>query len=77
VGGYGTDFFQIVIFGALNNVATMTSFTYADTHHSVMWPVTFVLNVILYLIPATGIWLATGKRWPALSSVAIFGWCVF
>jgi hypothetical protein len=43
------------------------------------WALVFLASLrssILFLIPATAIWLAARKRWPALCSVAIIAWCV-
>jgi hypothetical protein len=75
VTGYGTILFQIIALGAWALVATITSGLYADTHHPVVWCVALVLNLIAYLTPAAGIWLAFRKRWPTSCSIAIFGWC--
>lgn len=75
--GYGTSLDQIVELGAASIVAAITSDRFADTHHPVVWSVALVWNLILFLIPATGIWLAARKRWPAACSVAILAWCLF
>jgi len=77
VTGYGTILFQFVALGAWAIVASITSGFYADTHNPVVWSFALVLNLILFLIPATGIWLAARKRWPAWCSVVILAWCVF
>src|SRR3954468_9594519 len=77
VTGYGTILFQLVALDAWAIVAGMTSGFYSDTHHPVVWSVALVLNVMLFLIPATGIWLAARKRWSAACSVVILGWCGF
>jgi hypothetical protein len=77
VAGYGTVLSQIVVLGAWFVVAAITSGAYADTHHSVLWPVALSLNLILFLIPASGIWLATSKPRPSWCSVAILGWLAF
>ena len=77
VAGYGTILGQIVVLGAWFMVASITSGLYADTHHFVLWPVAVVLNLTLYLVPATGIWLAVRKRWPPWCSVVIVVWLMF
>jgi hypothetical protein len=77
VTGYGTILFQLVALNAWGIVADITSGSYADTHHPVVWSVALVLNLMVFLIPAIGIWLAGRKRWPTGCSVAMFGWCVF
>jgi hypothetical protein len=77
VTGYGTNLFQLVALGAWGIVAAITSDLYADTHHPVAWSVAFVLNLVLFLIPASGIWLTARNRWPVGCSVGISAWCIF
>ncbi len=77
VTGYGTSLFQVVALGAWGIVAAITSDAFADTYHSIVWAVALVLNLILFLIPASAILFAARKRWPVWCSVAIFSWSVF
>lgn len=77
ITGYGTILFQVVALGAWGIVAAITSGLYADTHHPVVWSVALVLNLLLFLIPAAGVWLVARKRWPAACSVAILSWSLF
>jgi hypothetical protein len=77
VGGYGTTLFQVVTLGALSLVTAMTSDMYADTHGQVVWSVVFLLNMLLFAMPAGLIWLRSRKRWPDGSSIAILTWSVF
>jgi uncharacterized membrane protein len=77
VTGYGTVLFQLVALGAWSIVAAVTSGAYADTHHPMVWAVALVLNLTLFVIPASGIWLASHKRWPVACAGAILAWCAF
>jgi hypothetical protein len=77
IAGYGTVLSQIIVLGAWWMVIAITPGLYADTHHSVLLPVALVLNLILYLIPATVMWLSTRKRWPSWCSLAIVVWLAF
>ena len=77
VTGYGTVLFQVVALGAWGLVAAATSGMFADTHRPVVWSVAFLLNVLLFVVPAGLIRLASRKRWPIGSSITILAWCVF
>jgi hypothetical protein len=77
VTGYGTILSDLVIFPAWAIVALVTSGQFADTHHSVVWPVAAVVNLTLFLVPAGAISLATRKHWPAYCSLATLAWCGF
>jgi hypothetical protein len=77
VTGYGTDLFQIVALGAWMLVARATSGEYADRHHPAMWFVALCLNLLLFLVPTTGIWLVARRRWPERCSLAIVGFGLF
>ena len=77
VTGYGTNLFQLVAVGAWGLVAAVTSGMYADTHHPIVWSVAFLLNVLLFALPAGLIWLIGRRRWPVGSSIAILAWCTF
>ena len=77
VTGYGTVPFQVVAFSAWNVLARMTSAVYADTHHGSVWVVAAILNMTYFLIPATGIYLPTRRRWPTFSAVGILAWLGF
>ncbi len=77
VTGYGTILFQVVGFGAWAIAASITSGRYVDTHHVLLWSVACILNLALFLIPATGIYFAARKRWSTVCSLGIVAWCVF
>jgi hypothetical protein len=77
VAGYGTTLYEVVTFYAWAIVALVTSGFFADTHHSVLWPVVALVNVALFLVPAAAISLATRKRSPACCSLATLAWCGF
>ena len=74
VTGYGTVLFQVVTLGASAIVASTAASLFADTHHPVVWSVALVLNLLLFLIPASAVWLAARKRWPLGCSAALLGW---
>jgi hypothetical protein len=57
VTGYGTILCQWVALGPWGIVARITSGPYADTHHPVVYSFALLLNLIFFLIPATGIWV--------------------
>ena len=63
--------------GAWSILAAITSGLYADTHHPVVWSVALVLNLVHFLIPAAGVWLAARNRWAVGCSIAISAWSVF
>src|SRR4051795_12139174 len=50
VTGHGTILFQLVALGAWGIVARITSGRYADTRHPVVWSVSLVLNLMLFLV---------------------------
>jgi hypothetical protein len=77
VTGYGTILFQLVVLGAWGLVAALTSGMYADTHNPIVWSIAFLLNLVLFLMPAGLIWHTSRTRWPIGSSVAILAWCTF
>jgi len=77
ITGYGTNLFQAVALNAWVIVAAITSGLYADTHHPIVWSVALMLNLLLFLIPAAGVWLVAKKRWPVACSVAILSWSLF
>lgn len=53
VKGYGTVLFQTVVLGAWGILAATTSDQYADPHHAQVWTLALVLNVLMFLIPAS------------------------
>lgn len=77
IGGYGTVLFQVVVLGAWRILAAVTSDQYADLHHGPLWVIALVLNLILFLILATAVWLVMRRRWPAACAAAIIAWCGF
>lgn len=77
VTGYGTVLFQIVVLGAWSLVASITSGAFADMHQPVLWAVTFVLNVVLFSVPAgIAFWLFR-RRAPLLCIALLVGSLVF
>jgi hypothetical protein len=77
VTGYGTVLFQAVALGAWGIVAALTSGKYADLHHAPVWSAAFILNLILFLIPALIIWIVFRNRSPKACSSALLVWFVF
>lgn len=77
VTGYGTVLCQIVVLNAWSIVARITSGKFADQHHAPVWVVAFFLNLTLYLVPATGIWIGLRKDKSLLCMISISGWCLF
>ena len=77
ISGYGTLLFQLVALGGWGIVAAITSDAFADAHHSWVWSVAFVLNLLLFLVPASIIWLYGRRRWPFACSMVLAGWCLF
>jgi len=75
VRGYGTVLFQVVALGAWGILAAITSGQYADFHHAQVWTLALVLNVLIFLIPASLIWLVTRRKWAAQGAVATAVWC--
>jgi hypothetical protein len=77
VTGYGTILFQAVVLGAWGIVASLTSGKCADLHHGSVWSVAFILNLILFLIPALIVWLVLRKSSPKTCSIVMLVWFVF
>jgi hypothetical protein len=77
ITGYGTVLFQVVVFGAWVIVAKIASDTFADTHHTLVYSVALVPNVLLFLVPAVAVWLVLRKRNASLCSALIVCWCLF
>ena len=75
--GGDTNLFDIVAIYGFLLAGAMTSQQYADPHHALAWCCALVPNLLLFLIPAAGIWRAAHNRWQTWCSVAIVGWCVF
>jgi hypothetical protein len=74
VGGYGTVLFQVVVLGAAYVLDKLTSESYVDHHHGVLWTLAFLLNVVLFAIPATLLWALT-RRWPQLATFMLVSLC--
>jgi uncharacterized membrane protein len=77
VTGYGTVLFQVVVLGACQIVAGLTSEEFADHHHGPVWFIALLLNLVLFFIPAVVAWLFLRRRAPALCSILLSGWCLF
>ncbi len=77
VTGYGTILSQTVVLGAWGIVAALTSGKFADLHHGPVWSVAFILNLILFFVPALIVWIVLRKRSPKVCSSVILVWFVF
>ena len=77
VTGYGTNLFQIVALAAWALLAKFSSEEYADLHHAPLWTLALILNLILFAVPATLLWLPSRTRWPRASACMVATWCVF
>src|SRR5258708_33838294 len=71
VTGYGTNLFQLVALGAWGIGAAITSDIYSDAHHPVVWSVALCLNLVLFLMPSSGIGPTARILWPVVSSALI------
>jgi len=76
VRGYGTILFQFVVLGAWGIVASVSSGTFADQHHEIVWPIAVLVNVVLFLLPVLPVWLI-GRRKPNAASILLLLWCSF
>jgi hypothetical protein len=76
VWGYGTVLFQLVVFSAWDVAAKLSSGTYADQHHELLWTIALFVNLLCFCIVAVPMWLATRKRLPRISVLSIIGWTV-
>ena len=77
VGGYGTILFQIVVLNAWDLVARVTSERYADLHHTPMWGMALLLNLLLFLVPACAYYRLCRRRWPTACAIGLACWCAF
>ena len=51
VTGYGTILLQFVLFGARRIVESLSSATWVDGHHGILWVVVLLVNLVAYGIP--------------------------
>ena len=77
VGGYGTVLYQVVTLGSWAILSAATSDQYADSHHGALWTIALIVNLLIFLAPATLLWLTTRRRWPAVSAALLVAWCIF
>jgi len=77
ITGYGTQLFQLVVLGAWGIVAAITSDMFADQHDSIVWTVAFIINVILFTLPAVAIFFTSKSRLPKMTNILTLGWLVF
>ena len=77
VTGYGTVLYQYVVLGAWQVVAMTSSGTFADQHHSALWAVALILNVLLFLTPVVVVGAIALNRWPRTFRVCLILWTVF
>lgn len=76
VGGYGTAVFQIIMLGAWGILAHFTSGLFADQHQSILWAITLVLNMGVFLLIAVPLWALLRNRAPRFAPVTIICWSV-
>jgi len=77
VRGYGTQLFQVVTFTASTLLASLTSDTYVDEHHGVLWIIAAVVNVLAFWILAVPLWALGRKRAQAAVLPALAVFCAF
>jgi hypothetical protein len=77
VRGYGTGLFQLVVLGAWAIIAKLSSGTFADQHHGLLWVVAFFVNMLCFCLVAVPLWLVARKRLPKLAKIIIICWTVF
>jgi H+/Cl- antiporter ClcA len=76
VRGYGTVLFQIVVLWAWSIVASITSGSFADQHHEVVWIVALLLNTLGFAIVGVPLWLISRDRLPKSGPVLIICWTI-
>jgi hypothetical protein len=62
VTGYGTVLDQLVVFGAWAIIARLSSGMFVEHHHSYLWAVAFLLNMIGFCVVAVPLWLLSRYR---------------
>lgn len=77
VTGYGTIPFQLVLFSAWRIVALLSSDRFADLHHGVLYLVAFLVNLAVFFLIATPIWVLCRNRFSRLGSVLLLSWLLF
>ena len=77
VTGYGTNLFQIIVFNAWGIVAHFSSGLFADRHHSAVWLVSLVLNLVVFLVIALPVWAVLRNRAPRVAFMATICWLLF
>ena len=77
IGGYGTILFQVVVLGAWGILAAISSGQFADLHHGPLWAIALLLNLVLFLVPATSLWVVTRRKWPIACAALLIAWCMF
>jgi hypothetical protein len=76
VTGYGTRLFQLVVLGAFAIVARLSSQVFADQHHSYLWIVAFLLNMVGFSVVAIPLWLLSRRRLRNWGPVLTVCWTV-
>jgi hypothetical protein len=77
IPGCGTVLYLVVGLTSASLVAGATSDYYADNHPVPVILVAFFLNVLVYGIPATLIWLVSRAKWGHVSGYVLLCWCAF
>ena len=75
ITGYGTVLFQVVVLGAWGIVARVTSGKFADLHHTMLWSVALLLNLVAFSLIALPVWALFRSRAPRFASVFVVVWC--
>jgi hypothetical protein len=77
VSGYGTLLFQLVVLGGWSLLAAVTSGTFADQHHAVLWPIVVLVNVFVFSLVAGPVYFAMRRRGPQSCALMLAVWLVF
>lgn len=77
VTGYGTRFFQLIVFGAYSIIGHLSSWPFAEHHQGIWNLLAFLLNLVGFSMLAIPLWLLSRNRATRLGSVVIVGWTVF
>lgn len=77
VTGYGTNLSQVVVLGAWGLVALVTSGEFADNHHTIVWPLAGLINVLLFSIPAAVAYVLLRNRKSRECIAVLILWLAF
>ncbi|MEP6592709.1 MAG: hypothetical protein ABJC51_03410 [Acidobacteriota bacterium] len=77
VTGYGTHLLQIVEFTAWALLAGVTSGSFADQHHGILWVIVSGVNVFTFWIVAVPFWALMRRRSQSVGLSALLGVSAF